>query len=147
MYEFKKNLERYWRVNLLGTGPRLMKKEFIGPRSHTGWETLEMETNMWLHSPATWTSVHITLKAGREGEGAKPVRTFRKREEFLPTTEIWTPEIRAPSAVPTPPTLPPAPCNAFSNLNLCGCITECYDIYKRWYVSTTIVFLLCKYIC
>jgi len=39
MYELKK-MERYLRVNLLGPGPRLMKKEFNGPRSHKGWETL-----------------------------------------------------------------------------------------------------------
>jgi len=25
-------------VNLLGPGPRLMKKEFTGPRSHKRWE-------------------------------------------------------------------------------------------------------------
>jgi len=30
----------YLRVNLLGLVPRLMKKEFTGPRSHRGWETL-----------------------------------------------------------------------------------------------------------
>ena len=35
MYELKK-IERYLRVNLLGPGPRLMKKEFTGPRSHKG---------------------------------------------------------------------------------------------------------------
>ena len=35
MYELKK-VERYLRVNLLGPGRRLMKKEFTGPRSHTG---------------------------------------------------------------------------------------------------------------
>jgi hypothetical protein len=29
-----KKLERYLRVNLLGPGPRLMKKEFTAPRSH-----------------------------------------------------------------------------------------------------------------
>jgi len=39
MNELKK-MERYLRVNLLGPGPRLRKKEFIGPRSHKGWETL-----------------------------------------------------------------------------------------------------------
>jgi len=33
-------MERYLRVNLLGRGPRLMKKEFTGPRSHNGSETL-----------------------------------------------------------------------------------------------------------
>jgi len=40
MYELKKKFERYLRVNLLGPGPRLMKKEFTWPRSHKGWETL-----------------------------------------------------------------------------------------------------------
>ena len=35
MYERKK-MERYLRVNLLGPGPRLMKKEFTGARSHEG---------------------------------------------------------------------------------------------------------------
>jgi len=35
MYELNK-MERYLRVNLLGTDPRLMKKEFTGPRSHKG---------------------------------------------------------------------------------------------------------------
>jgi len=35
-----KKLERYLWVNLLGPGPRLIKKEFTGPRSHKGWETL-----------------------------------------------------------------------------------------------------------
>jgi len=40
MYELKKNLERYLQVNLLGPGPRLIKKEFTGPRSHRGWEAL-----------------------------------------------------------------------------------------------------------
>jgi len=29
-------LERYLRVNFLGPGPRLMKKEINGPRSHKG---------------------------------------------------------------------------------------------------------------
>jgi hypothetical protein len=33
MYELKKNLERYLRADLLGPGPRLMKKEFTRPRS------------------------------------------------------------------------------------------------------------------
>ena len=33
IYELKK-MERYLRVNLFGPGPRLMKKEFTGPRSH-----------------------------------------------------------------------------------------------------------------
>jgi hypothetical protein len=40
MYELKKQLERYLRVNLLGPGPRLMKKEFTGPQSYKRWETL-----------------------------------------------------------------------------------------------------------
>jgi len=32
----KKIEKRYLRVNLFGTGPRLMKKEFTGPRSNKG---------------------------------------------------------------------------------------------------------------
>jgi len=40
MYELKKKMGRYLRVNLLGPGPRLMKREFTGPRSHKGSETL-----------------------------------------------------------------------------------------------------------
>ena len=31
-----KKMERYLRLNLLGPDPRLMKKEFAGPRSHGG---------------------------------------------------------------------------------------------------------------
>ena len=33
-------MERYLRVNLLGPGPRLMKKKFTGPQSDKGWVTL-----------------------------------------------------------------------------------------------------------
>jgi len=33
-------MERYLRVNLLGPGPRLMKREFTESRSHKGRETL-----------------------------------------------------------------------------------------------------------
>ena len=40
MYELKKKLKRYLRVNLLGPGPRRMKKKITGPRSHKGSETL-----------------------------------------------------------------------------------------------------------
>ena len=36
MYELKKNLERYLRVNLLGPGTLLMKNEFTRLRSHKG---------------------------------------------------------------------------------------------------------------
>jgi len=39
MYELKK-MERDLRVNLFEPGPRLMKKEITGPRSHKGSETL-----------------------------------------------------------------------------------------------------------
>jgi len=31
-----KKIEKYLRVNLLGPGPHLTKKEFTGPRSHEG---------------------------------------------------------------------------------------------------------------
>jgi len=34
------NLKKIGKVNLLGPGHRLMKKEFTGPQSHKGGETL-----------------------------------------------------------------------------------------------------------
>jgi len=36
MHEIKKKLERCLPANLLGPGPRLIKKEFTGPRPHKG---------------------------------------------------------------------------------------------------------------
>jgi len=39
MYALKK-MGSYLRVNLLGPGPRLIKKEFTGARYHNSWETL-----------------------------------------------------------------------------------------------------------
>ena len=39
MYELKK-MERYLPVNLLEPDPRLMEKEFTGPRSHKVGRTL-----------------------------------------------------------------------------------------------------------
>jgi len=43
-------LERYLRVNLLGPGPRLIKKEFTGPRSRKGSETLVYTTYICLNT-------------------------------------------------------------------------------------------------
>jgi len=43
MYELKKKMERYLRVNLLGPGPHLMKKEFTGPQSDKGWGNTVLE--------------------------------------------------------------------------------------------------------
>jgi len=53
MYELKKKIEKYLWVNMLGPGPRLMKKEFTGPRSHKGWETLVYIIASADHSAAT----------------------------------------------------------------------------------------------
>ena len=41
-----KRMERYLPVNLLWPGPRLIKKEFTGPRSHKVWETLIYTTTI-----------------------------------------------------------------------------------------------------
>ena len=41
MYELKK-MGSYLRVNLLGPGPCLMKKEFAGPRSHKSFDQCGM---------------------------------------------------------------------------------------------------------
>jgi hypothetical protein len=51
-----KNLERYLRVNLLGPGgPSSCEKEFTGPRSHKGWETLLYAIRFYHHHPPTTT--------------------------------------------------------------------------------------------
>jgi len=39
-------MERYLRVNLLGPGPRLMKKEFTRPRSHKGLRNTGLENSL-----------------------------------------------------------------------------------------------------
>jgi hypothetical protein len=42
MYELRKKLESYLRVNLLGPGPSCYKKLFTGPRSHKGWGNIDL---------------------------------------------------------------------------------------------------------
>jgi len=57
MYELKKKLEMYLRVNLLGPGPHLMKKEFTGltkvekhcPRGHPRMFESIQEENGKMH--------------------------------------------------------------------------------------------------
>ena len=53
-----KKLERYLGVNLLWLGPRLVKKEFTGPRSRKGWETLAYSTQsviaQWMNMDHWW---------------------------------------------------------------------------------------------
>ena len=62
------------RVNLLGSGPRLTKKEFTGPRSHAGLEYLKPPVQSsshivtsiyeWLHSlHHAWSTTHKRLHA------------------------------------------------------------------------------------
>jgi len=61
MYVLKK-MESYLRVNLFGPSPRLMIKEFTGPRSHKGWETLVKDAawaptnNKCYHVPESYIS-------------------------------------------------------------------------------------------
>jgi len=57
MYELKK-MGSYLRVNLLGPGPHLLKKEFTGQRSHKGCETL------------VWTIYRYALLAGHSASHA-----------------------------------------------------------------------------
>jgi len=38
----------------LGPGPRLIKKEFTGTRSHKGWEPLVYTTLRQYSTPALW---------------------------------------------------------------------------------------------
>ena len=74
MYELKK-MESYLRVNLLGLGSRLMKKEFIGPRSHKGWETLSYTI---LHEARPWLGNTRASESG--GFGGPDGAFFRLRQ-------------------------------------------------------------------
>jgi hypothetical protein len=53
MYELKKKLERYLRVNLLGLGPRLMKKRIYWGVVSQRLRNTDLEFKV-LHSPQTW---------------------------------------------------------------------------------------------
>jgi len=52
-------MRRYLRVNLLGPGPRLMKKEFIGSRSHKDREALLYTVYQEGHYLTPHTVVHL----------------------------------------------------------------------------------------
>jgi len=84
MYELKK-MERYLRVNLLGPGPRLMKKEFTGPRSHKGWETLIYSTDT---SPAKVETASTVLDAA----GTELRTAARKAAANCPLNIFRTPQ-------------------------------------------------------
>jgi len=51
----------------LGPGPRLIKQEFTGPRSHKGWETLRYTTKADTSSPRSVIHV-ITLNFANCGK-------------------------------------------------------------------------------
>ena len=58
-----KEMESYLRVNLLGPGPRLMKKEFTGPRSHKGLRDTGLVTliiYIYIYITSSWTVLSYT---------------------------------------------------------------------------------------
>jgi hypothetical protein len=55
-------MERYLRVNLLGPGPRRMKKEFTGPRSNKGRETLAWIIAAGSQGPNQTANLRISVK-------------------------------------------------------------------------------------
>jgi len=61
MYEVRKKLERYLRVNLLGPSPRLIKKVFTGLRSHKSWETL-LYNSVWEYLTPTARTEDCSVK-------------------------------------------------------------------------------------
>ena len=79
MYELKK-MERYLRVNLLGPGPRLIKKEFTGPRSHKGWEMLT-QNSVWCNNVLN-VKPHV---------GASAPHCTSLPAPLLITNKYWTP--------------------------------------------------------
>jgi len=71
MYELKK-MERYLRVNLLGPGPRLMKKEFTGrglTKVHKNWPT---QPNTFSYAISFKLKLIITGWQGRDGSENRP---------------------------------------------------------------------------
>ena len=87
-------MERYLRVNLLGPGPRLMKKEFTRPRSHKGWETLVYDTGLLTEC----------IKHSRTTPVYKDsVNDTRECEDQTPTTQhlYWTTEYEVTTWRPT----------------------------------------------
>jgi hypothetical protein len=88
-------LERYWRVNLLGPGSRLMKKEFSGPRSHKCWQTLSYILPRPLGITSRWIVKHQQhvaswLSSGRKGETVdnRPQGWVRHAELWLFTSSL-----------------------------------------------------------
>ena len=94
MYELKKKLGSYLRVNLLGPGPRLIKKEFTGPRSHKDWETLPYNMSRKHRGGRTGT-ILLSHKFGSR-KGSVVNVTFRQlclreREQAPTVQEVgWT---------------------------------------------------------
>jgi len=83
MYELKK-MERYLRVNLLGPGPRLMKKEFTWPRSRQRLRNTALEA-LWPFKPprpqvlqqyaSPWRSPEFLKPAGLSLQGCGDTNT------------------------------------------------------------------------
>jgi len=64
MSELKKKLERCLRVNLLGPGSRVVKKEFTAPLSHKARETQVYITALF-QDKTPCTLVHMSQRFGR----------------------------------------------------------------------------------
>jgi len=60
-----KKVGSYLRVNLLWPGPRLMEKEFTGPRSHKGWETFLSILRIHRHRATAVRTSHPTRRGTR----------------------------------------------------------------------------------
>ena len=94
-----KKLERYLGVNLLGPGPRLIKKEFTGPRSHKVWETLVYTEHRlvfsfsrppWIFgSPYLphWCWRHLSLVKWRDWTNSSTGCWGQSVERFI--TDLW----------------------------------------------------------
>ena len=83
-------MERYLRVNLLGPGPGLMKKEFTGPQSHKGWETL-----VYLTFNKYRGFFSALERPEHEGDGLSPSNAEVKNEWSFTSTRpyvfmLWT---------------------------------------------------------
>jgi hypothetical protein len=91
-YTNLKKMERYLQVNLLGPDPRLIKKEFTGPRSHKVWETLLFmdELHYRLYTMRASETENFSLFSGTDKALVHNTKIRRRVQLYCPSFLIST---------------------------------------------------------
>ena len=87
MYELKK-IEKYLRINLLGPGPRLMTKEFTGPRSHKGLRNADLKNAYTEFHKYPTNGLVADTRSQTNGCGLHIRRPVLVRKEHLISNEV-----------------------------------------------------------